>query len=434
MQRKPVTVVPVPEKRKRTVDVPAKTTNKVVSMPGARGKAKANAKVIGAPATGVKAGVSVPAKAAKKVASASTRKVKAAGLPANMTVARRRQASPTGSAALGVGAASGDHVAVAGTAHGTMSGSRIRRASAANVVPEVEFDGVVAAGGTGLEVSVDAGTMGSGGALGSGGSISAPRRQASVDAEPRDWGGDAIDRLSPVNPARISDTIVEQIRALIRQGHLQPGDRLPNERKLCERFGVSRVSVRDALRILEASGLIEIRVGARGGAFLTAPTAAGVGARLSDMLTMSSLSAQEVTEARVVFELGIIDLICARADDTDLAELAEICERSSAAVEAHEYSMDLSLEFHVRLARAAHNQAIDLIVSSFQQALRMSLFEAHAVAPLMGVAGTDEHWELVEALRRRDSRRAREVMTTHLARTTARLQSSSPSRPTLPVR
>lgn len=249
----------------------------------------------------------------------------------------------------------------------------------------------------------------------------------------RATGRDAADRLSPVNPARISDTIVEQIRALIRQGHLQPGDRLPNERTLCERFGVSRVSVRDALRILEASGLIEIRVGARGGAFLTAPSAAGVGARLSDMLTMSSLSAQAVTEARVVVELGILDLICARADETDLAELTEICERSSAAVDAGTYSMDLSVEFHVRLARAAHNQAIDLIVASFQEALRMSLFEARSVAPLMGVAGTDEHWELVEALRRRDGSRAREVMTVHLARTTARLHSSTPSRPTLPL-
>lgn len=245
---------------------------------------------------------------------------------------------------------------------------------------------------------------------------------------------DPIERLSPINAARISDTIVEQIRALIRQGHLQPGDRLPNERKLCERFGVSRVSVRDALRILEASGLIEIRVGARGGAFVTAPSAAGVGARLSDMLTMSSLSAQEVTEARVVFELGIIDLVCARADDTDIADLQDICKRSSAAVEADDYTMDLSVEFHVRLARATHNKAIDLIVVSFQEALRMSMFEAKAVAPLMGVAGTDEHWELVEALRQRDPERARSIMEMHLARTAARLNGTAPSRPTLPLR
>lgn len=243
---------------------------------------------------------------------------------------------------------------------------------------------------------------------------------------------DPIERLSPVTAARISDTIVEQIRSLIRQGHLQPGDRLPNERKLCERFGVSRVSVRDALRILEASGLIEIRVGARGGAFLTAPSAAGVGARLSDMLTMSSLSAQEVTEARMVFELGIIDLVCARANDEDLADLTEICERSSAAVEAGQYTMDLSLEFHVRLAHTTHNQALDLIVESFQEALRMSLFEAKSVAPLMGVVGTDEHWELVKALRDRDATTARAVMEVHLARTSTRLRSSVPSRPTLP--
>ena len=62
---------------------------------------------------------------------------------------------------------------------------------------------------------------------------------------------------------RISEIIVDQIRLLMRQGQLKPGDRLPPERDLCERFGVSRVPVRAALRMLESSGLVEIRVGAR---------------------------------------------------------------------------------------------------------------------------------------------------------------------------
>ncbi|MFD0654722.1 FadR/GntR family transcriptional regulator [Streptomyces malaysiensis subsp. malaysiensis] len=69
-----------------------------------------------------------------------------------------------------------------------------------------------------------------------------------------------------VSSSRVSQVIVEQIRRLLKEERLQPGDRLPSERELCVQFGVSRVTIREALRILEANGLVEIRVGARGGA------------------------------------------------------------------------------------------------------------------------------------------------------------------------
>ena len=64
------------------------------------------------------------------------------------------------------------------------------------------------------------------------------------------------DMFSPVSTGRISEVIVEQVRQLMRQRQLKPGDRLPAERELCEQFGVSRVSVREALRMLESEGLV----------------------------------------------------------------------------------------------------------------------------------------------------------------------------------
>src|ERR687895_639413 len=117
--------------------------------------------------------------------------------------------------------------------------------------------------------------------------------------------GSSADLFNPVNDRRISELIVDQVRLLIRQGDLTAGDRLPAERELCERFGVSRVTVREALRVLEANGLVDIRVGARGGAFVTAPSSRLVGAGITDLITLSTLSAAEVTETRMVLELGI---------------------------------------------------------------------------------------------------------------------------------
>src|SRR6201996_6414080 len=147
--------------------------------------------------------------------------------------------------------------------------------------------------------------------------------------------------FSRVSVGRISEIIVDQIRLLMRQGQLKPGDRLPPERDLCERFGVSRVTVREALRMLESSGLVEIRVGARGGAFVTAPSSDRVGEGLADLLTLSVISAADVTEVRLILEIGIVPLVCERATEEDLAALDEICAQSAAAVAAGTYSMEI---------------------------------------------------------------------------------------------
>lgn len=230
------------------------------------------------------------------------------------------------------------------------------------------------------------------------------------------------DLFNPVSSGRVSQIIVEQIRALLRDGRLKPGDRLPSERDLCERFGVSRVTVREALRVLEASGLVEIHVGAHGGAFVTSPTSERVGAGLADLLTLSTLTAAGVTEARIVFELGILPLVIERATEQDIEELVALCDKSDAALKAGTYAMAMSAAFHVRVAACTHNPAIEMIVHSFHGPLLMSLHEAQNVAPLMGRKGALEHRRYVEAIRDRDVATAREVMTAHLKRTAERVK------------
>ena len=238
------------------------------------------------------------------------------------------------------------------------------------------------------------------------------------------------DLLTRVSLGRISEVIVDQIRLLIRQGQLSAGDRLPSERELCERFGVSRVTVREALRVLEATGLVEIRVGARGGAFVTAPSSRLVGEGISDLITLASLSAVEVTEARMVFELGIVPLVCSRATEDDVAALREICDRSSAALEGDDYPLELSAEWHTRYAQAAHNRAVAMLVESLHGPLLMSLQRAREAAPLHGRRGVEEHRLLVDAIADRDVDRATEIMGTHLRRTAERLSDTPRPAPT----
>ncbi|MGH3165526.1 MAG: FadR/GntR family transcriptional regulator, partial [Trebonia sp.] len=202
---------------------------------------------------------------------------------------------------------------------------------------------------------------------------------------------------------------------------LKPGDRLPPERDLGEFFGVSRVTVREALRTLESAGLVEIRVGARGGAFVTAPSSSHVGEGLADLLTLSVISASNVTEVRMILEMGIIPLVCQRATREDLADLGEICERAELALRNGEYSVGLSLEFHTRVAQATHNQALEMLVKSFSGPILMSLHEARGVAPHMGGLGTKEHERFIDAVGRRDAGTASRIMREHLTRTAERV-------------
>lgn len=228
--------------------------------------------------------------------------------------------------------------------------------------------------------------------------------------------------FNPVNDRRISELIVDQVRLLIRQQQLNPGDRLPPERELCERFGVSRVTVREALRVLEANGLLEIRVGARGGAFVTKPSKERVGEGIADLLTLSAVTAAEATEARLILEVGMIPLVCERADDEDIVDLLAICDRQDKALATGDYEINLSAEFHSRLAECAHNSALQMLSHSFRGPLLMSLGRAQQKAPEMGRVGAKEHRELVRAIQDRDAAKATEIMRQHLGRTARRVK------------
>ncbi|WP_326836444.1 FadR/GntR family transcriptional regulator [Amycolatopsis rhabdoformis] len=251
-------------------------------------------------------------------------------------------------------------------------------------------------------------------ATGSGGSAAAPRADAGL--------------FDVVSSNRMSEVIVEQIRSLIRADKLRPGDRLPSERNLCEQMGVSRVTVREALRVLEAAGLVAIKVGARGGAFVTTPSSTTLGANLADLVNLSPMTGPEVIEARQVVELGIVDLVIDRATDEDLAELRELTAEHQAALKRGEYSMEMSAAFHIRVAKCAHNAAIEMLVHSFHGPLLMSLREAQVAAPLMGHRGVNEHREIVEAIAARDAEKARDIMAKHLRRTSQRIARVQASR------
>jgi len=228
--------------------------------------------------------------------------------------------------------------------------------------------------------------------------------------------------FEPVSTGRVSGEIVSRIKGAIRAGELAPGDQLPAERDLTKQLGVSRVSVRDALRMLEANGLIEVRVGARGGAFVTAPAPQLVGEGFADMLLLADVDAAHVTEVRMIFELGLLDLACMRATEEDVAALLDVCDRADAA---SVYDPALSAEFHAQLARCTHNDALVLFAEAMRAPLASSLHAARAADPDAGRVGSLEHRAIAVAVGARDAAAARRIMAEHLGRTASRVQYAS---------
>jgi GntR family transcriptional repressor for pyruvate dehydrogenase complex len=226
--------------------------------------------------------------------------------------------------------------------------------------------------------------------------------------------------FEPIVGTRMSMTIADQIRSRIRSGQLPTGTRLPAERELCRQFGVARLTVREALRVLEGNGLVVIKLGKEGGAFVSAPSANHVTEGITDMLTTSALDSADVTEARVVVELGFLPFACERATDDDLARLRAICDRDEQARVDGTYTVDMSFGFHLQVAVSTHNPAAVILLNAFREPILRSLNEAHH----LGTAGVSEHRDLVAAIEARDPERAYAVMVGHLERTVSRFRDS----------
>jgi DNA-binding FadR family transcriptional regulator len=168
-----------------------------------------------------------------------------------------------------------------------------------------------------------------------------------------------------------------------------------------------------------------VRVGARGGAYITTPSSDRIGRGIEDYLTMSpSITPAEVTEARLVLELGIVPVVCSRATSDDIAGLLALCDEADAAVAAGSYTMEMSAGFHIQVARLARNGAIEMLLGPFHRPMSNSSRTAREAAPVLAAPGVKEHRKFVLAVRDGDAVRATDVMRAHLERAASRVHQS----------
>jgi DNA-binding FadR family transcriptional regulator len=228
--------------------------------------------------------------------------------------------------------------------------------------------------------------------------------------------------FTPIRQSRASGEIVSQIERAIFASELTSGDRLQSERELAEQFGVSRITVRDALRVLEARGLIRVKVGATGGAFVADANTDRVAESISTLIKLKRMTLSELAEARKVVEAATAELAANRADAAAVSRLQQNVERARPLLREAITHADASMDFHVELARAAGNEVLEATVEAYRELLVPSIRDLRDEKS--GRATQKAHEELVEAVRRHDAEGAREIMLTHLADFEKRLRRS----------
>ena len=176
----------------------------------------------------------------------------------------------------------------------------------------------------------------------------------------------------PVAGKRAFEEIAEQVRASLSQQTLRVGDRLPAERQLAEQFHVSRNTLREALRSLEIAGLLELKKGATGGAFIREGGGGAAVAGLADLYHMGTIRPQHLTEARILIGTEVARLACARRTREDLAALELNVEAAEAATAAGDVDRraQINYEFHRLLARAAKNPVLIILTDAMMEMTR----------------------------------------------------------------
>lgn len=162
--------------------------------------------------------------------------------------------------------------------------------------------------------------------------------------------------VEPIKRTRLGQQIVLEICRLIRRGQLESGDALPPERELAEQLGVSRASLREALRGLEAVGMVETRHG--GGTYVRDFADFGIESPLAMVLETSSDFAGDLSEARIIFEPPIAARAARKATPDDIAIFDDILAKQRTIVNSpgnKDVFIELDRQFHTAIAEASRN-------------------------------------------------------------------------------
>lgn len=223
----------------------------------------------------------------------------------------------------------------------------------------------------------------------------------------------------PTQLRRLSQLVAQELRQRILHGPLSDSDRLPPEVELAAELGVSRHHLREALRVLEQEGLVQVRSGRNGGIYLTVPGADVLARTFAGILSRNNASLRDLMEARLIIEPATAGMAATNATEADLQRLERlIAEQERGGGSRPENNS----RFHLAIAEAAHNQTLLLTMESISLIIQPLDLQLNASYTAEESAGSQEmhdaamhaHRAILSALRRHDPEQATARMQAHL--------------------
>jgi GntR family transcriptional repressor for pyruvate dehydrogenase complex len=216
--------------------------------------------------------------------------------------------------------------------------------------------------------------------------------------------------LKKIKKETVTETIVNQIKDLIERNCFEVGQQLPSERELTAQLGVSRPSVREAMKALQLMGIVEIRSGS--GTYLRERAHL-----LSDHFAIQNLLSKftwlELTEARVVLESGLISIATEKAVEADMRALREACDNMYKNAADPVRFLEHDFAFHLTIAEASQNRFLVEMLSATRDLLLEVNQEVLKVAQQIDRA-MESHEQILQAITDRDKNKARRAMSFHL--------------------
>jgi len=216
-----------------------------------------------------------------------------------------------------------------------------------------------------------------------------------------------------VGRTSLPDQIIRQIQQMIERGHLKPNDKLPSERELTQMLGVSRLPLREALKSLQAINVLEVRPGE--GYFVHGVEIVRILDFFEGKHEPGSSMFNDLKEARMIMELGAVELACAKRTEADIIRLKQSNERMKKAVEENSESvLRYASEFHNNIFEASRNGFFISLLACMDNSLqenRDRLSEAQEQGLYLSYKA---HQEILEAIIARDAEKARALLKQHL--------------------
>jgi len=220
--------------------------------------------------------------------------------------------------------------------------------------------------------------------------------------------------FKPIKNKRVYEHVIEQIQDMIMNGNLERGDKLPSERDLSEQLGISRTSIREALRALEIIGLVESRQGE--GNFIKGDIESSMLEPLSVMFKLSGGKPLDILELRKIIEIESAKLAAQRISDDEKEELKEIMERLRNAKNEIE-SSEFDKKFHYMVAKCTGNylllnflNVISSLMRDFIKSARWEILQANQSQEFL----VNQHQEICNAITEMDSQKAAMAMKKHI--------------------